>query len=249
MVDLLISVVIPLRNRAGIRLQNCLASLRRQTDIDTSAVELVLSDFGSNPEHAADIKRVAEEFGAVTVRTEDQQIWNRSRALNRGIAATNAPITLCTDADMIFESNFLSVILSSIKAVGGLGMAVCRCRDLPDLGPERRYDETDFSILKSKATIRPTGGTGACQAAATAWFKKVGGYDEKYVHWGFEDTDMFYRAKKDGLVPCWIHDRTSMLHQYHPTMRHDRLVLKWKNKLRYYLTRGQIVKKSALLFS
>lgn len=237
-----ISVVIPIRNRAGLRLENCLDSLRTQTAVDPAQVEIILSDFGSGPESAAEIARIAQKHQARVVRTEAASYWNRSEALNRGLWEARAPISFCTDADMIFEPNFLSVVSATLRAIDNRGMVVSRCWDLPDLGAEKRWTKEHYPELKEKATIRPTGGTGACQATLTEWFRKVGGYDEKYIFWGFEDSDMFFRARKDGLSPCWIHEQTSMLHQYHPTTRHDRPFLKWKNKIRYYLTRGRVVK-------
>ena len=85
-------------------------------------------------------------------------------------------------------------------------------------------------------------GTGACQVFSTKWAKSVRGYDEKYVFWGFEDKDMVARAQKSGLETVWIHDETAMLHQWHRRTANDKLYLKYKNKLRFYLTQGIIVK-------
>ena len=62
----LISVVIPIRNRAGARLDNCLRSLRWQ-DVSFD-VELVIADFGSDDAQAAALQSLAASHGAVVVR-------------------------------------------------------------------------------------------------------------------------------------------------------------------------------------
>jgi glycosyltransferase involved in cell wall biosynthesis len=239
-----ISAVIPLRNRTGIRLENCLRSLRWQELQAPADLEIVLSDFGSDPEHASSIDAIAKKYGARVVRTRTEETWNRSRALNVALRSVQTPISLCTDADMLFESNFVRSILDALGDAPGRALVLCRCRDLPDLGPERPFEERDYPELKVRASMRVAMGTGACQATATDWFSSVGGYDEKYVYWGFEDKDMVHRAAKAGLELLWIHERTSMLHQWHPRTIADRRVRVYLNKIRYYLTRGIIVKNS-----
>ena len=46
-------------------------------------------------------------------------------------------------------------------------------------------------------------------------FDDVGGYDEEFTYWGGEDNDMHWRALDAGLEEFYIHDRTTMLHQWH----------------------------------
>ena len=55
---------------------------------------------------------------------------------------------------------------------------------------------------------------------------------------------MFLRAERAGRRIVWIHEKTSMLHQWHPKMDNDRVLQRHKNRLRYFLT-GFIVKKNS----
>jgi hypothetical protein len=64
-----ISAIIPVRNRSGVGLTNCLRSLRWQ-ELDEVALEIVVSDFGSDPEHAKSIEQAAAEHRARVVRTD-----------------------------------------------------------------------------------------------------------------------------------------------------------------------------------
>ena len=244
-----LSAIIPVRNRSGIRLRNCLASLRWQR-LPAAELEVVLSDYGSDRAHAASIDALAEEFSATVVRTGEFGEWNRSRALNLGIQGARAPYVFCTDADMIFAADFVPTILQVHDAHPGArdaqpragALVVCHCTNLPKDVPEQEWGRDDFEALRARGKVRTSPGTGACQSASRAFFFHARGYDEQFVFWGSEDTDMRDRARAYGLEMVWISDRTAMLHQWHPTSRYSKLLQTRKNALRYWMTRKQIVK-------
>lgn len=235
-----ISVIIPARNRAGLRLSMCLASLRHQ-EMPASQVEILLSDFGSDAEHAASLRALCKTYDCVYIRTETNALWNRSLALNIAVRRATGAYVLSTDVDMLFAPNFLQVVFAELMK--GNIFVVCRCRDLPEDTADRVWSSADYDALLARSTFREFPGTGACQAVRREWLLAVRGYDEKYVYWGYEDRDMFQRAKRAGLDIVWIHDKTSMLHQWHKKMDNDRVLLRHKNRLRYFLT-GFIVKKN-----
>ncbi len=237
-----LSVVVPVRNRSGQRLDNCLGSLAGQALPEGTAAELVVSDFGSDPEHAASVAELCARHGAHVVRSDTRDLWNRSRALNIGIRAARGRFVLCTDADMILRPDFLATALETLRASPDDTLVLCRCRDLPESVPEQAWSPEDYAALETRATFRKEQGLGACQAAERAFFERVGGYDEQYVFWGFEDKDMVERAQRGGLRVEWIHERTSMLHQWHPSVMNARRWLKWKNKVRFYLTKSVVTK-------
>jgi glycosyltransferase involved in cell wall biosynthesis len=242
----MLSIVIPVRNRSGARLENCLKSLRWQDG--TEPFEIVISDYGSSPEIARELDDLAAKYGARVVHSAAPGVWNRSHALNIGIRAAAGEHVLCTDADMIFAPSFVAAVQRRLEKARVL--VVCECRNLPESVPEQPWEKTDFPRLLAASTWRKAGtrrkphsmGTGACQAAERAFFERVRGYDEQYLAWGCEDGDMLSRALEAGLTLEWIHEETSMLHQWHPTVRRARRWLYYKNKLRMTLTRKQIVK-------
>lgn len=236
-----LSVIIPVRNRSGQRADNCLRSLRWQT-LDADGVEIILSDFGSEPAEREALAAIAERHRARVIYTATDELWNRSRALNLGIQAAGAPRVVCTDIDMLFSPTFLQTVAQSIDEHDGEALVVCRCRDLPESVPEKAWAEEDYPGLEARSTMRKAMGTGACQGARRSFFEAVRGYDERYVFWGFEDKDMVSRAERAGLSLIWIHERTSMLHQWHRRTAEDRLFWKYHNKLRFYLTKHRIRK-------
>jgi hypothetical protein len=213
----------------------------RWQDVDPTAVDLVISDLGSDPQHARAVDETAERHGARVVRTERAKIWNRSWALNLGIRAARAGRGMCTDADMIFSPDFLGRVLGTFAHESN-PLVLCRCHDLPESVPEQPWQVEDFPGLREQASLRDTVGTGACQVATKSFFERVRGYDEKYVFWGEEDKDMVMRAEGSGLVPFWLREPTCMLHQWHPTHKREKSWLRFKNRLRYRLTKTQIVK-------
>lgn len=241
----MLSIVIPVRDRAGARLENCLKSLRWQ---DTAAFEILVPDYGSRPEIAAQLDRLGERYDARVLHIDAPGIWNKPHALNIGIRAAKGEYVLCTDADMIFAPTFLSVLQRKLDRDRVL--VVCEARNLPESVPERSWEKDEFSKLVAASSMRKAGtrkkphsmGTGACQATERAFFERVHGYDEGYVAWGCEDGDLLSRAVEAGLKLEWIHDETTMLHQWHPTLRRARRWLYYKNKLRLTFTRKQIVK-------
>lgn len=239
---ILVSVIIPLRNRTGVRLENCLRSLRWQDLEPAESVEIVVSDFGSNAEQRQKAELVVQDHGATVAYMDTDEIWNRSRALNYGIRNAAGKYILCTDVDMIFEPNFLRTLVEEQRQSDDSAFVVCGCRDLTEDVPEQAWAVDDYSLLKARALFREKSGTGACQMAVRHFFFDTRGYDERYMFWGMEDNDMRFRAKRFGLTERWVHEKTSMLHQWHPSDRKRRPFRKFLNDMRFHLTKYRLVK-------
>ena len=108
---------------------------------------------------------------------------------------------MCTDADMVFQDNFLQSALS-ILAEDPDAFVVCRCHDLPESLAETLWDVSQMPMLAENGVVRNFGGTGACQIARRDFFVRARGYDEKFTFWGSEDRDMLARAERGGHIVC-----------------------------------------------
>jgi glycosyltransferase involved in cell wall biosynthesis len=236
-----ISAVIPVRDRTGPRLDNCLRSLRWQ-QLEPGALEIVITDFGSNPEHAAGLASLSERYDAELVRVHTEETWNRARALNFGIQRSTGHFVFCTDADMIFAPNFIATLLETQAQADEQAFVVCHCRDLPESVAEQTWQLDDFPRLLELAAFRKATGTGACQVARREFFERVRGYDEGFSFWGQEDNDMRFRAGRYGLRETWVQEHTAMLHQWHPSERGKRPLRKSLNDIRFHLTKRVLVK-------
>lgn len=235
-----ITAVIPIRNRSGVRVENCLRSLRWQEGVDD--FEIVLGDLGSTGKHKASLLELCETYDARFVSLPHDDLWNRSLALNTGIRAARGEYVFCTDADMIFKPNFLASALEAQAQANGRAMVLCRCHDLPPYVPEKLWEQSDFPMLERSSHVRRTSGVGACQVAPRSFFEEVHGYDEKFVFWGSEDVDMTSRAERYGLELTWMSDRTVMLHQWHKTLKRDMPLQYHINRWRFKLTKRVVVK-------
>ena len=237
-----VSVVVPLRDRAGTRLENCLRSVRWQKAPAPADVEIVLADYGSQAPFRAEIAALAAAHGAVHRVHETAAIWNRSAALNLGIRAATGHYVLCTDSDMILAPDFLEQLLAVQHTHEDRALALCRSSDLPPGAAEAPVALGDFPALRARTTLRPRYGMGGCQFALRSWFEEVRGYDEAYRWWGWEDADMAWRARRSGLSWAWVEERTAMLHQWHHKLNDSHYFEIWKNRFRFWLTRHQVLK-------
>jgi glycosyltransferase involved in cell wall biosynthesis len=214
-----ISIVIPLRNRAGADVRNALASLAWQDG--GGPWETILVSQGSDPSIDLELLAIAREAGAtlITVGSSSDE-WCKSLALNTGIRATDPAIAfvMTMDGDMLLAENFLSTVLSELRE-DPRKIVLCQSSDLPEasvLRDDPAAVRDQFAELRASATLRGRYGTGGIQATSRSFLIEARGYDEDMLWWGALDTDLVRRAEVAGLRPAWITDRTAMLHQWHP---------------------------------
>lgn len=214
-----VTVIIPVRDRAGQRLKNTLTSLKWQ-DAGPPA-QVILISHGSEPQINSELSDICAGFGFKLISIGDpDDPWNKPFALNVGIRASDAqiPFVMTMDADMILAPNFLSIVQERLKR-NKAALILCRSSDLPQhlSLPETAEDlRRAYSAFKKQCSLRPQWGPGGIQAARRSFFFEIHGYDEELLWWGAMDKDMVQRAKMAGLAIEWIETHTTMLHQWHP---------------------------------
>jgi glycosyltransferase involved in cell wall biosynthesis len=214
-----ISVVIPVRDRAGQRLRNALRGLHWQES--GSPAEILIVSHGSRPEVDADLQRLCEaESVTLLLIGEPSHAWNKPLALNTGIrhSSPDVPFLMTMDADMVLSPNFLSVVTECLSTQPP-SLVLCRISDLPPQAevPSTRDDLLrQFEHLLRMTSLRPRFGSGGIQAACREFFFRIRGYDEDFAWWGAMDGDLVNRARLAGLDLTWIENRAAMLHQWHP---------------------------------
>jgi hypothetical protein len=248
-----LAVVIPVRDRAGLRLRNSLRSLNWQS-IGRPAQVVVVSH-GSQSEVDRELSTICDEEGATLITVgAPSQPWNKPLALNVGIRATlpEVPFVMTMDADMILAPNFFDVVLERLRK-DPPSIVLCRISDLPACARiPGNYEQLlrVFDNLCRIARLRPRYGSGAIQASRRSFFFDIRGYDEDLLWWGAMDGDMVSRARLAGLEIEWIEHRTAMLHQWHPR-KHK--VLRRREEIaqakRAWRCNHQIVRSRAKLLS
>jgi glycosyltransferase involved in cell wall biosynthesis len=215
----IISLVFSVKNRDQLRFRNCLKTLYHQEGF-SQEFEVILVDYGSEPSFAKDYKQLCEEYGVRLISIESTPHFSRSHALNIGIKHSNPEslFILPSDIDILFAPNFLSVVMEELSSEP---QKLISCGHI-SLKSDAVTDDTDvvkdFKRLcdpKYHDGFRPW--PGPCQAAARDWYFKIQGFDERFARYGSEDGDIMHRASRSGLKIVWVHDRTTLLHQWHTT--------------------------------
>jgi len=182
------TVVIATRNRAAF-LRECLRCLGAQTA--AGRFDVVVVDNGSTDETPGVVATAAER--GVPVRSVAIAEPNRAKARNAGIAHARGEAVIFCDDDTLPPGGFVE---AHLRARAGVRRAVVSgpIINVPDGEHLRRPDARHFS----RAFLC------TCNAsAARADLKAVGGFDERYDLYGWEDTDLGVRLRAAGARRVW----------------------------------------------
>ena len=230
------SVVIPLRDRWGTRLRNCVESIVNQT---LQPLEIIVADYGSTEKGHGEIMRTLDDFDCTVYYYPTDEIWNLSRARNMGIRRSQCENVAVVDADLILEprvmevlsqahasrprsyiSCFIRMLLPKVwhhfndffknRVAGGQSRADV-IQEYRKLYPRPDEIPDDFQLPQDFAKLKNMGfwasaGWGGLASAPRDWFFKVRGFDERMKFWGSEDGDLWKRAGLDGLDCYRIND-------------------------------------------
>jgi glycosyltransferase involved in cell wall biosynthesis len=207
-----IAVVIAVRNRFDYKIIRVFQSIRNQV-YPHDLIKLVLVDYGSKKESIPSYEKLCKEYDAEYIRIDNRSIWCKSHALNIAIKQAKTKYILSTDADIIFENNYIKVAIEELQR-NPYQVILSKCLDLP----KTEFKEPVFNELKRIATFRFKGSylSGGINIALTHFYHKIHGYDEKYILWGGEDDDLIKRFKLLGLKITNISKSTSYIHLWHP---------------------------------
>lgn len=214
-------IVVPFRDRdtGGARLRNllaCLLALRDQSfPRDRYQVTVVESD--DHPRHREAIVPLADHY----VFAPKAGLFNKSWAVNAGVVQTPGrnELLCILDADVLADRDFVARNAERFQSPGVGGHLPHRKMSILDDPTttwaireriHRHSGEAGADHLRAFQLRRPPG---CCQWVRTAIFHRIGGMNELYEGWGYEDTDFVYRF--DTAAPFFNHDDW-LLHMRHP---------------------------------
>ncbi|MEU8168844.1 glycosyltransferase [Micromonospora sp. NPDC049004] len=216
------SLIIPTYNRADLLRRN-LAQLVGQS-LDTDRFEVIVADDGSSDDTEAAVGEFRDRLRLKYHRQEDR--GNRvGTARNAGARLATAPLLIFLDTGTFVGRDFVDAHLRAHREVPGrwaiVGYTYGYDPEGVDAGLMRQLDEStpDELVERAGATLRDVRHahlaahefdlsrllvpyqnffTLNCSVAA-ADFAAVGGFDEDFVGWGFEDLELAYRLLRDGV--------------------------------------------------
>lgn len=174
------SVVIATRNRAAL-LDGALSSLRAQTG--APAFEVVVIDNGSSDATAS----VAAGHGARVVAVAEP---NRAKARNAGIALATGEIVLFVDDDVVLPPGFVAAHARAHAAQPAPHVVTGPIINVP--APDVHPLPT---VLNASNAFFCTCNVSVGRDALDA----VGGFDETFDRYGWEDTELGARLRRRGL--------------------------------------------------
>ncbi len=103
------SITIPVRNRWGSRIRNCMKSLEIQT---LQPLEIIVADYGSTEQGHEAIMKTLDDFDCSVYYYRTDEVWSLALARNMGIRRSNAQCRniAVIDADLILEPRVIEVL-------------------------------------------------------------------------------------------------------------------------------------------
>lgn len=229
-----ISVVVPVSvQKFGPRLENCLASVRRQNV--PAEVEIIVAWVwrrsqgkngkwrGNSDKHRARLKKTCKKYGAKLVEGNiPGGPWEPSFARNLGFREATGGILCCLDADAVLHLGTLRCILEAIKM--HRETVVRAPTRMKNAGPAAAAFQPGAHPKKfQKAMLygKVAPGPGSLIAAPREAVFGIRGWDERFYGYGPADWDYFQRLVQWGCRPRTTVQEANIyaVHQYHKPRR------------------------------
>jgi hypothetical protein len=151
----------------------------------------------------------------------DEIHFCRATAINDGVKRSKSNTIVISDGDLIIKDRLLKQAIEEVEKRGFI-IPWGRCYDITESLTQNiiRTKKIDWKKarkdeLKSVRDIRHDKMAGGIQVVLKTVFNKVGGYDEEFYGWGYEDTDFCRRIIKHlGNYP--IYKGGEIIHLWHP---------------------------------
>lgn len=221
---MILSVVTPTRDKRPL-LERTLAALRAQQLPADVSWEIVVVDDGSTDDTGAWLARQAAATGPSLRVVSPPANVGRARARNLGAAAARGQWLLFLDDDIVAPPGLLAAHLDLLRRHPGdgvIGFAVT-APELVD-GPHLRYLDTR-GVAKLPSGPAPARYFVTQNASVPrAAFQAVGGFDEAFRAYGFEDMEVAFRLEDQAQVRFHCLPAPVPVHVHHHTL--DQLLAK-----------------------
>lgn len=217
--DAVFSVIVPVRDRYGPMLRNCLKSVELQT---LHPLELIVVDYGSTEENHEKMMQILPD--CTVYRCETDEPWSLAVARNIGLRRATARYSCALDADLIMETHVLEIAYEILSAHPRIYMSThVVLIDPAAINFAKLKLPRDYKKLITLLWTNISEGWGGFVSAPTEWWHECQGFDERMKLWGWEDVDMWKRAARAGLIRERLsltrHPDVKIYHQHHPNIQ------------------------------
>ena len=194
------------RNREINIINKCLNSLSLQSVRD---FKVILVNYGSQLIYTKSLLECVNKYKFVQLINCDvqEQLWNKSKAINIALRQCDTPSVFVGDVDMIYHPNFIKT-LDNIKSDTNSTFFQVGFLSESESKLNKNFNEYHISFKSDE------GATGMT-FFKTDVLKSINGFDEFYHGWGSEDTDVHLRLRNAGFKVEYYDKEVLMLHQWH----------------------------------
>lgn len=185
----ILSVVIATYNRGPI-LEKCLKALLDQT-LDPTKYEIVIVDDGSTDDTPQLVERLTTASPAWLYHPQANA--GRSRARNVGIGLARGEIVVFIDSDVVVVPSFLETHLRLHREADGRKVYVQGLSVDTD-----RFDDPLSTPITPRHVSAARFATNNV-SVPKAYLVEVGGFDEGFTEYGWEDLELGLRLEKAGV--------------------------------------------------
>jgi len=168
--------------------------------------KIIIVDDASSEIEKEKLKAVFERLNSKKIiLLENEKNYGFSTTVNKGVAASDADLVVLLNSDAVPEDDFLTPVLKSFHENNKLFAVGCMDKSL----------EGDNVVLRGRGVAQWKNGfvrhkRGDINSSFTFWvsggssvirrdiFEKLGGFDELFNPFYWEDIDLSYRAQKAG---------------------------------------------------
>lgn len=214
-----ITIVIPIKDRCGVRLQNCLRGIQVQTHRD---IETIIVDYGSTQKNHEQLLQDLSPFDCTIYYYPTTEIWSPAVSKNIGIRRARGEYIATLDADCIMEPHVLEATLN-LHAEKGMNYVETKMAFLPEgFDINNLTLPEDFDKCRKTHTLRKYG-FGSYLSVHRLWWFGIRGCDERMQGWGGNDDDIRDRVRRSGykrmILSQYNLPQTMIYHQWHTPTR------------------------------
>ncbi|SNY65950.1 galactosyltransferase-related protein [Pantoea sp. GL120224-02] len=206
--DFRVNVIIPVKHRDE---YNICDRLRMKSKLYMPKnFEFIIIDYGSESLEANLIKETCDEIGfTYHYATPNSNLWNASAARNIGLNLSKCDYVLFEDVDLYHKNDFyinVNIEISNLLETGDWPFFVIPVAYLTEEGSQIALNGID-DYCQSKLiseVYKPNSDLIVHHAPASSFMVckyhdaiSIGGYDESFEGWGFEDSDFWLRLLRN----------------------------------------------------